>query len=61
LVLASDQAVQGARAYYLVTPERADERPVMKTFLAWLQQAATNPPAVPSSGGCAGFQASSGP
>ena len=60
LVLASGQAVPGERAYYLVTPERADERPAMKTFLAWLQQAVANPPAVPSSDGCAGFQASSG-
>ena len=41
LVLASEQAFKGERAYYLVTPERADERPVLRTFLAWLQQAAT--------------------
>ena len=41
LVLASDQTVSGERAYYLVTPERADERPVLRTFLDWLQQAAS--------------------
>jgi len=40
LVVACDQPLRGERAYYLVTPERTDERPVMKTFLAWLQQTA---------------------
>lgn len=40
LVVACERPVWGERAYYLVTPDRADERPVMKTFLAWLQQAA---------------------
>jgi LysR family glycine cleavage system transcriptional activator len=40
LVLACDQAYKGERAYYLVTPERSEERPVMRTFLAWLQQVA---------------------
>lgn len=40
LVVACERPVRGERAYYLVTPERADERPVMKTFLTWLQQAA---------------------
>lgn len=40
LVVACERPVRGERAYYLVTPDRADERPVMKTFLAWLQQAA---------------------
>ena len=41
LVLASEQTVPGERAYYLVTPDRSDERPVLRTFLTWLQQAAT--------------------
>ena len=40
LVVACDRSVGAGRAYYLVTPERADERPVMKTFLDWLLQAA---------------------
>jgi len=40
LVVACNQPLQGERAYYLVTPERSDERPVMSTFRAWLQQAA---------------------
>ncbi len=40
LVVACDRPVGGGRAYYLVTPERADERPVMKTFVDWLLQAA---------------------
>nr|MDP2189990.1 LysR substrate-binding domain-containing protein [Rhodoferax sp.] len=40
LVVACKQPLQGERAYYLVTPERSEERPVMKSFLAWLQQAA---------------------
>ncbi|MDO9196541.1 LysR substrate-binding domain-containing protein [Rhodoferax sp.] len=41
LVVACQQPLRGERAYYLVTPERSDERPVMKSFLAWLQQTAT--------------------
>jgi LysR family glycine cleavage system transcriptional activator len=58
LVLACDQAVPGERAYYLVTPERSDERPVVTTFLAWLLQAMAIPPATPSSAGFANFRAS---
>ncbi|MDO8449637.1 MAG: LysR substrate-binding domain-containing protein [Rhodoferax sp.] len=41
LVVACQQPLRGERAYYLVTPERGDERPVMKNFRAWLQQTAT--------------------
>ncbi|MEI7538511.1 MAG: LysR substrate-binding domain-containing protein [Comamonadaceae bacterium] len=41
LVVACQQVAPSNRAYYLVLPERADERPVMKTFLAWLQHSAT--------------------
>jgi LysR family glycine cleavage system transcriptional activator len=41
LVVACQQLVPSERAYYLVMPERADERPVMKIFLAWLQRSAT--------------------
>jgi DNA-binding transcriptional LysR family regulator len=41
LVLACDQPLPGERAYYLVTPERSDERAVVKNFLAWLQDTAT--------------------
>jgi LysR family glycine cleavage system transcriptional activator len=40
LVVACAQPLPSERAYYLVQPERADERPVIKTFLGWLQQAA---------------------
>jgi LysR family glycine cleavage system transcriptional activator len=40
LVLACPQPLPSERAYYLVQPERADERPVIKTFLGWLQKAA---------------------
>ena len=40
LVVACEQPVRSERAYYLVTPERTDERLVLKMFLAWLQQAA---------------------
>lgn len=41
LVVACEQALHGERAYYLVTPERVDERPAMTSFLAWLLQTAT--------------------
>jgi LysR family glycine cleavage system transcriptional activator len=40
LVLACEQVLPGERAYYLVTPERVDERPVMNSFLSWLMRAA---------------------
>ncbi len=40
LVVACEQVLQGQRAYYLVTPERAEERPLMSGFLTWLVQAA---------------------
>jgi DNA-binding transcriptional LysR family regulator len=41
LVVACNQALKGERAYYLVTPERSDERPVVTTFLNWLTRAAS--------------------
>ncbi|MEO8119345.1 MAG: LysR substrate-binding domain-containing protein [Rhodoferax sp.] len=40
LVVACEQALKGERAYYLVTPERLDERPVVTTFRAWLEAVA---------------------
>lgn len=40
LVMACHKTVPSERAYYLVTPDRVEERPVMKTFLAWLQERA---------------------
>ena len=40
LVVACDQALKGERAYYLVTPERMDERPAVTTFRGWLEQVA---------------------
>jgi LysR family glycine cleavage system transcriptional activator len=39
LVVACDLPLRGERAYYLVTPEQADERPVVLAFSKWLQQA----------------------
>ncbi len=41
LVLACDQPLREQRAYYLITPERLDERPVVSRFLAWLVQSAS--------------------
>ncbi len=40
LVVACAQPLPSERAYYLVQAERGDERPVIKTFRGWLQQAA---------------------
>lgn len=37
---ASGQALPGDRGYYLVQPERGDERPALASFRRWLQQAA---------------------
>jgi LysR family glycine cleavage system transcriptional activator len=37
LVVACNQALIGERAYYLVTPERDDERPVVTVFRQWLE------------------------
>lgn len=36
LVLACDRPLAGERGYYLVTPERADDRPVLAQFREWL-------------------------
>ncbi len=41
LVVACDQPLRSERAYYLVTPERMDERPVVTAFREWLVAAAT--------------------
>jgi LysR family glycine cleavage system transcriptional activator len=43
LLLACDQVLPNERAYYLVTPERFDERPVMTSFLAWLLRTTKSP------------------
>ncbi len=40
LVVACERALRGERAYYLVTPERADEHACTQLFRSWLQQAA---------------------
>jgi LysR family glycine cleavage system transcriptional activator len=40
LVVACDQVLPGDRAYYLVQPERGEERPALGWFKAWLLQAA---------------------
>jgi LysR family glycine cleavage system transcriptional activator len=39
LVVACDQVLPGDRAYYLVQPERGDERPALGWFKAWLREA----------------------
>jgi DNA-binding transcriptional LysR family regulator len=36
LVVACNQPLRGKRAYFLVMPERAEERPAMALFLAWI-------------------------
>jgi len=36
LVVACARPLAGERAYYLVTPERADQRPLLKRFSDWL-------------------------
>jgi DNA-binding transcriptional LysR family regulator len=36
LVVACHQALQSGRAYYLITPERNEERPAVGTFRRWL-------------------------
>jgi len=40
LVVACNQPLQGERAYYLVSPQRTDERPAITSFRSWLVQAA---------------------
>ncbi len=44
LVIACQQPLKGERAFYLVNPERADERPALKIFRTWLLQAAAQGP-----------------
>ena len=39
LVVACPRVLPGERAYYLVSPERTDERPALSAFKAWLLQA----------------------
>jgi DNA-binding transcriptional LysR family regulator len=36
LVVACARPLSGERNYYLVTPERADQRPLLKFFSDWL-------------------------
>ena len=40
LVVACDRILPSERAYYLVTPQAPDERPVIDGFVRWLQKAA---------------------
>jgi LysR family glycine cleavage system transcriptional activator len=42
LVLACTEALAGQRAYYLVSPQRADEKLALGSFRQWLQQAAAD-------------------
>jgi len=39
LVVACEQVLPSERAYYLVTPQAPDERPMINRFVLWLQQA----------------------
>jgi LysR family glycine cleavage system transcriptional activator len=39
LMVACAQVLPGDRAYYLVQPERAEERPALSGFKAWLREA----------------------
>ncbi|WP_394757744.1 LysR substrate-binding domain-containing protein [Rhodoferax sp.] len=41
LVVACSEVLPSERAYYLVTPQTQDERPVISRFVTWLQRAAT--------------------
>ncbi|MFV0677681.1 LysR substrate-binding domain-containing protein [Variovorax sp. tm] len=49
LVVACARPLSGERNYYLVTPERADQRPLLKFFSDWLLEQARQPGATPSS------------
>ncbi len=42
LVQACAHALLADRAYYLVSPEQQDDKPVLRHFLAWLQRQATD-------------------
>ena len=44
LVVACDLPLKGERAYYLVTSERSEERPVVKIFMDWLTKSLALPP-----------------
>jgi len=44
LVVACDLPLKGERAYYLVTSERSEERPVVKIFMDWLLKSLALPP-----------------
>ena len=38
LQVVCDQPLRGKRAYYLVTPETAQEKPALEQFRHWLQR-----------------------
>lgn len=40
LVIACQRTVRSERSYYLVMPDRNDERPAMTSFISWLQERA---------------------
>jgi LysR family glycine cleavage system transcriptional activator len=44
LVMACALPLQGELAYYIITPERADVRPALQSFMAWLLQATAAAP-----------------
>jgi len=43
-VVACDLPLKGERAYYLVSSERSEERPVVKIFMGWLAKSLALPP-----------------
>ncbi|RYZ12432.1 MAG: LysR family transcriptional regulator [Comamonadaceae bacterium] len=51
LVVACPRPLAGERAYYLVTPERRDESPLLSAFRDWLLDEASSGAAGPRAGG----------
>jgi LysR family glycine cleavage system transcriptional activator len=39
LVVACDKPLRGERSYYLVMPDRGDDKPALQAFAQWLQNA----------------------
>ena len=40
LVVACDKPLRGERSYYLVTPDRGDDKPALQAFAGWLEATA---------------------
>jgi DNA-binding transcriptional LysR family regulator len=45
LVVACDKPLRGERSYYLVTPDRGEDKPALQAFAQWLQGSCTPPAA----------------